>query len=70
VTDISDRAITRNIIAMAKILDIDVIAEGVETQEQQQLLIENGCLRFQGYLFGRPLPIDQFRLRLKEFDLK
>jgi EAL domain-containing protein (putative c-di-GMP-specific phosphodiesterase class I) len=49
VTDISDRAITRNIIAMAKILDIDVIAEGVETQEQQQLLIENGCLRFQGY---------------------
>jgi EAL domain-containing protein (putative c-di-GMP-specific phosphodiesterase class I) len=61
----SDQAIVQTIVAMAKSLNLDVIAEGVETQEQQQLLMENGCLRFQGYLFGRPMPIDQFEAGLK-----
>jgi diguanylate cyclase (GGDEF)-like protein/PAS domain S-box-containing protein len=67
--EISDRAIVQTIVAMAKSLNLEVIAEGVETQEQQQLLIENGCLRFQGYLFGRPLPIDQFEAELSKDDL-
>jgi diguanylate cyclase (GGDEF)-like protein/PAS domain S-box-containing protein len=56
----SDKAIVRTIIAMAHSLYLDVIAEGVETEEQYQLLLKYGCLRYQGYLFGKPLPIDQF----------
>ncbi len=58
--DRNDRAIVRTIIAMAKALDINVIAEGVETEEQRLILLNKGCTRFQGYLFGKPLPIDQF----------
>jgi diguanylate cyclase (GGDEF)-like protein/PAS domain S-box-containing protein len=64
-TDSHDRAIVRTIIAMAQSLKLDVIAEGVETIEQQQLLIKKGCTQFQGYLFGKPLPIDQFEELLK-----
>ncbi len=66
VTDNSDKAIVRTIIAMAQSLDIDVIAEGVETEEQRQLLLKNGCTRFQGYLFGKPVPIKQFEEMLKQ----
>ena len=65
VTDNSDRAIVRTIIAMAQSLNIDVIAEGVETEEQRQLLLKNGCSSFQGYLFSRPVPIEQFETLLK-----
>ncbi len=64
-TDSSDRAIVRTIIAMAQSLDMGVIAEGVETEEQRQLLISKGCTHFQGYLFGRPVPIEQFNALLK-----
>jgi EAL domain-containing protein (putative c-di-GMP-specific phosphodiesterase class I) len=60
VTDGSDRAIVRTIIAMAHNLNLDVIAEGVETAEQRQILLEMGCVHFQGYLFGKPVPIEQF----------
>ncbi len=60
VADSNDKAIVRTIIAMAKSMDMDVIAEGVETQQQRQLLISKGCSAFQGYLFGRPVPIEQF----------
>ncbi len=65
-TDENDRVIVRTIIAMAQSLNFDVIAEGVETQEQRDLLLSRGCLKFQGYLFGKPVPIDQFKARLKE----
>jgi len=65
-TDISDKAIVRTIVAMAQSLDISVIAEGVETEEQRQLLLKNGCSNFQGYLFGRPVPIAQFEVLLKQ----
>ena len=57
VIDSSDRAIVRTIIAMAKSLELNVIAEGVETQEQLSLLLSKGCTHFQGYLFSRPIPI-------------
>jgi len=59
-TDNDDRAIVSTIIAMARNLNVEVIAEGVETESQKQFLIERGCRRFQGYLFGKPIPIDQF----------
>ena len=65
-TDNSDKAIVRTIIAMAQSLNLDVIAEGVETEEQRQLLLENGCTNYQGYLFGRPVPIAQFEALLKQ----
>ena len=60
VTDSSDRAIMRTIVAMAHSLNLTVIAEGVETEEQRQLLRDNGCIHYQGYLFSKPLPIAQF----------
>ena len=65
-TDISDRAIVRTIITMAHSLDIDVIAEGVETQEQKQYLLDNDCTKFQGYLFSKPLPLEEFEALLKK----
>lgn len=60
VADSSDRAIVRTIINIAHSLDISVMAEGVETVEQRQYLLDNGCTHYQGYLFGKPLPIDEF----------
>lgn len=65
-TDSSDNAIVRTIIAMAQSLSLEVIAEGVETEEQRFLLMSNGCTRYQGYLFDRPVPIEQFEASLKE----
>lgn len=49
---------------MAKSLNLLIVAEGVETIEQNQFLISKGCSRFQGYLFGRPLSIDEFNYNL------
>lgn len=63
--DISDQAIVRTIIAMAQTLNLTVIAEGVETEEQRQFLMDNGCTHFQGYLFGKPMPIEQFEMLLR-----
>ncbi|MDT4290082.1 EAL domain-containing protein [Methylomonas sp. MO1] len=63
-TDASDQAIVRTIIAMARTLNLNVIGEGVETEEQKQFLIDNGCTHFQGYLFSKPLPLEQFEMLL------
>jgi len=63
--DSSDKAIISTIIAMAQSLDLDVIAEGVETEEQRQFLIDSKCTHYQGYLFGRPVPIGEFEALLK-----
>jgi EAL domain-containing protein (putative c-di-GMP-specific phosphodiesterase class I) len=60
VTDVGDKAIVTTIVAMARSLGMTVIAEGVETTEQGQLLHELGCMQFQGYLFGRPVEIHDF----------
>jgi diguanylate cyclase (GGDEF)-like protein/PAS domain S-box-containing protein len=56
----NDQAIVRTIIAMAHSLNLNVIAEGVETEIQRQILLENQCSHYQGYLFGKPMPIEQF----------
>jgi diguanylate cyclase (GGDEF)-like protein/PAS domain S-box-containing protein len=60
VNDISDQAIVRTIIAMADTLNLTVIAEGVEAEEQKLLLLKLGCNKFQGFLYGIPLPIVEF----------
>ena len=55
--DEDDVVIVKAIIAMAKSLEMDVIAEGVETHAQRELLAEYGCQLYQGYLFSKPVPI-------------
>jgi EAL domain-containing protein (putative c-di-GMP-specific phosphodiesterase class I) len=54
--DTSDNAIVRTIAAIAKSLNLSVIAEGVETESQRNLLLEIGCTHFQGYFFAKPVP--------------
>lgn len=58
--DPDDAAIVQAIINLSTSLNYDVIAEGVETNEQRQFLFRNGCSQYQGYLFSRPLPISEF----------
>lgn len=56
--DPNDAAIVETIIAMARHLDLEVVAEGVETDAERAFLLEQECLRFQGYYFYRPMPIE------------
>jgi diguanylate cyclase (GGDEF)-like protein len=65
--DAHDKSIVRTIIAMANNMELNVIAEGVETEEQQQILMNKGCSTFQGYYFGRPVPIDTFNAVLTSY---
>ena len=59
--DANDAAIVRAIIAMCDSLDMQVIAEGVETEEQLEFLKNNGCTRYQGYLFSKPVSINEWK---------
>ncbi len=59
--DEEDAAIVKAIISLAKILNLDIIAEGVETAIQKEFLLENGCKNIQGYYYGRPMPADEMR---------
>lgn len=63
--DSSDKAIVLTIITMAHTLGLEVIAEGVETEEQWQYLQDNDCVHFQGYLFSKPLPISELEVLLQ-----
>jgi diguanylate cyclase (GGDEF)-like protein/PAS domain S-box-containing protein len=62
----SDEAIVGTIIAVAKSLNLDVIAEGVETETQFERLLWAHCPHFQGYLFGKPMPLLEFERSLEQ----
>jgi diguanylate cyclase (GGDEF)-like protein/PAS domain S-box-containing protein len=62
--DNNDATIANMIIALAKSMDLDVIAEGVENSAQQAFLEAHGCHQYQGYLYGKPLPITELELIL------
>jgi len=64
-TKTTDAVIVQTIIGMANNLGMEVIAEGVETEAQRDFLKDAGCLRYQGYLFGKPVPVEQFEAQLK-----
>ena len=61
-TDPNDAVIARTILNLAQSLDLSAVAEGVETEGQRDFLRRSGCKAFQGYLFGRPVPVNQLVL--------
>ncbi|HZF19250.1 MAG TPA: EAL domain-containing protein [Burkholderiales bacterium] len=65
-TDSEDKAITEAIIAMGKSLNLTVVAEGVETEEQQAFLKEHDCDEMQGFFFSKPIPPDAFAELLRQ----
>ena len=58
--DANDAAIAKMVIALADSVGLSVIAEGVETQAQSDFLAGLGCRAYQGYLYGRPMPVGEF----------
>lgn len=64
--DQADASIVSAVLAMARGLGLEVIAEGVETKAQRQFLLEHGCPLVQGFLFSRPLPAAALEERLLE----
>ena len=61
-TDPNDAAIARTIVALGQSLGMAVIAEGVETEAQKDFLAASDCHAYQGYLFSRPLPLQEFEV--------
>ena len=59
-TDPNDAVMVKTIIDLARNFHLHVIAEGVETPEQLDFLQRHGCMAYQGYLFGKPMPIERF----------
>lgn len=64
----NDAIIVKTIIAMGIILGFNVIAEGVETETQLEMLKQYDCPAFQGYLFSQPLPIDEFHALIQNWE--
>ena len=65
-TDSSNKGIVRAVISMAKNMGIEVLAEGIEKQDQVEFLSREGCANIQGYFFSRPLPLSEFDSFLKK----
>ena len=61
----NDAAIAKMVVALADSLGLTVIPEGVETEAQREFLMNLGCRHFQGYLFSKPLPIDELEAFVK-----
>ena len=70
-TDSVRNIMFRNVVAMAREMGLETIAEGVETQAQLEILRQNKCELAQGFLFDKPLPVEEFekRLDMKRYDL-
>jgi two-component system CheB/CheR fusion protein len=64
--DQADATIASTIIAIARGLGLECIAEGVETREQMEFLGSHGCTQMQGWLFSAALAVDSFETRLRE----
>lgn len=69
-TDANDRMLTKSIIDLAHNLEMDVIAEGVETQEQIEFLLRNGCQRVQGFYFSQAVDADSFSAYVQKMNKK
>ena len=67
-TDWNDAAISAAVIRLGHSLNIEVIAEGVETAEQLEFLARQGCDQVQGYLFSRPVPAEDFKAYVEGHD--
>ncbi|HZW26194.1 MAG TPA: EAL domain-containing protein [Gallionella sp.] len=65
-TDNNDAVMVQAIIDMALNFRMDVIAEGVETDAQFKFLRQNGCMAYQGYLFSKPVPIEEFEQKIAD----
>ncbi len=62
--DEEDAGITKAVIALAQSLNLKTIAEGVETKEQKEFLVENGCSNIQGYFYSKPIPAEEMEVIL------
>jgi len=63
--DEEDVGITKAVIALGKSLNLNIIAEGVETKEQKDFILENGCQNIQGYFYAKPMSADEMEILLK-----
>jgi len=63
--DPNDAAIAKMVVVLAQSLGLAVIAEGVEIEAQRDFLARLGCHAYQGYLFSRPLPLEEFEARIR-----
>jgi EAL domain-containing protein (putative c-di-GMP-specific phosphodiesterase class I) len=64
ITDPNDAVLVQTIIDMARNFRLNVIAEGVETEAQLAFLKQHGCMAYQGYLFSKPVPLEEFEALL------
>ena len=64
--DLEDAAITKAVISLTQNLNLRVIAEGVETKEQRDFLIQNGCRDIQGYFYSKPVSADEMEVILRD----
>jgi EAL domain-containing protein (putative c-di-GMP-specific phosphodiesterase class I) len=63
--DSNDAAIAKMVVVLAQSMGLAVIAEGVEIEAQRDFLAHLGCHAYQGYLFSRPLPLEEFEARIR-----